>query len=59
MSDAKSTTNFILPVSQWKSMEAHLRRCLPEEGCGVIINKGGGQLEAVAVTNAHFRRQYI
>ncbi|MEJ2598035.1 MAG: M67 family metallopeptidase [Anaerolineales bacterium] len=52
MSDAKSTTNFILPVSQWKSMEAHLRRCLPEEGCGVIINKGGGQLEAVAVTNA-------
>lgn len=33
-------------------MEAHLRRCLPEEACGVIIDKGDGRLEAVAVTNA-------
>ncbi len=33
-------------------MEAHVRRCLPEEACGIIIDKGSGRLESIAVTNA-------
>ena len=33
-------------------MEMQVRRCLPEEACGFIIEKGPGQIEAVSVTNA-------
>jgi proteasome lid subunit RPN8/RPN11 len=52
MSDENPLTNLSLPVSQWKLMEAHVRRCLPEEACGMIIDKGTGRLESIAVTNA-------
>ena len=52
MSDEKPLTKLILPATQWKSMEAHVRRCLPEEACGLIIEKGAGRLEAIAVTNS-------
>jgi proteasome lid subunit RPN8/RPN11 len=33
-------------------MEMQVRRCLPEEGCGILIEKEFGQIEAVAVTNS-------
>lgn len=33
-------------------MEMQVRRCLPEEACGFIIEKGPGRIEAVPVTNA-------
>ncbi len=52
MSDEKPLTSLSLPVSLWKSMEAHVRRCVPEEACGLIIEKGAGRLESIAVTNA-------
>ena len=52
MFEAKPIENFTLPLSQWKVMEMQVRRCLPEEACGFIIEKGPGQIEAVTVTNA-------
>ncbi len=33
-------------------METQVRRCLPEEACGFILEKEPGQLEAIPVTNA-------
>jgi proteasome lid subunit RPN8/RPN11 len=52
MSDEKRQRILILPVSQWKAMETQVRRCLPEEACGFLIEKGPGQLETIPVTNA-------
>jgi [CysO sulfur-carrier protein]-S-L-cysteine hydrolase len=52
MSNEKRLINFTLPASQWKAMEAQVRRCLPEEACGFIIEKELGRFEALAVTNA-------
>jgi proteasome lid subunit RPN8/RPN11 len=52
MADEKSAIIFTLPVSQWKAIESQVQRCLPEEACGFIIEKGPGRLEAVPVTNA-------
>jgi proteasome lid subunit RPN8/RPN11 len=51
MFEAKPVKNFTLPLSQWKVMEMQVRRCLPEEACGFIIEKEAGRIEAVAVTN--------
>lgn len=33
-------------------MKIQVERCLPEEACGLIIEKGPGWFEAIAVTNA-------
>jgi proteasome lid subunit RPN8/RPN11 len=33
-------------------MEMQVRRCLPEEACGIIVEKESGRIEAIAVTNA-------
>jgi proteasome lid subunit RPN8/RPN11 len=52
MADERSVRIFTLPVSQWKAMEAQVERCLPEEACGILIEKGPGRFAAVAVTNA-------
>jgi [CysO sulfur-carrier protein]-S-L-cysteine hydrolase len=52
MSEEERLSKFSLPVSQWKAMETQVRRCLPEEACGFIIEKEPGRFEAVAVTNA-------
>jgi proteasome lid subunit RPN8/RPN11 len=52
MFDSKPLDNITLPISQWMVMEMQVRRCLPEEACGFIIEKRPGQIEAVAVTNA-------
>lgn len=59
MSDEKRVSTFTLPASQWKAMETQVRRCLPEEACGIILEKGAGQLEAVPVTNVlHSPRRF-
>jgi proteasome lid subunit RPN8/RPN11 len=52
MTDERNVRIFTLPVSQWKTMEAQVQCCLPEEACGFIIEKGPGRIDAVAVTNA-------
>jgi proteasome lid subunit RPN8/RPN11 len=52
MSDEKRLNIFTLPVSQWKAMETQVRRCLPEEACGFIVEKQPGRFEVVPVTNA-------